>query len=374
MADKTVKEFEVHPYVQFMMDHYSPYRKWIESEGIPIVSGSYVADVRTVELGDWKRRGGKGAFLSFSDQLVADGYVCEIPRGGNVKPQRQLYEEIVLIAAGRGATTIWVDGFPKRTFEWERGSVFAIPLNAWHQHFNASGTEPARYVALTSAPVAFELYRDPEFIFGTSYMFQDRFNPDEEDFFTKQGKYHNEYYGGILHSNFIADIRKINLVPREKRGKGTRNMYIHMAGSAMLAHVSQFPVGRYKKAHRHGADFHVTCIAGTGYSLLWYEGDQDFVRVDWKHGVVFAPPDGMYHQHFNTSSEPARYLAIALGGLRYPLLAEKRAVFSGMDVNVRDGGAQIEYEDQDPRIHRIYLEELKKNRVQSDMGGFIDEK
>ncbi len=27
-----------------------------------------------------------------------------------------------------------------------------------------------------------------------------------------------------LHSNFIPDIRKINLVPREKRGKGTRNM------------------------------------------------------------------------------------------------------------------------------------------------------
>ena len=54
MASKAVKEFEVHPYVQFMMDKYSPYRKWIESEGIPIVSGSYVADVRTLELGDRK--------------------------------------------------------------------------------------------------------------------------------------------------------------------------------------------------------------------------------------------------------------------------------------------------------------------------------
>ena len=41
-----VKEFEVHPYVQFMMDKYSPYKKWIESEGIPIIGGAFVQDVR----------------------------------------------------------------------------------------------------------------------------------------------------------------------------------------------------------------------------------------------------------------------------------------------------------------------------------------
>ena len=37
-----VKEFEVHPYVQFMMDKYSPYKKWIESEGVPIIGGAFV--------------------------------------------------------------------------------------------------------------------------------------------------------------------------------------------------------------------------------------------------------------------------------------------------------------------------------------------
>ena len=78
-------------------------------------------------------------------------------------------------------------------------------------------------------------------------MFKDRFDPGDPEFFSKDGKYFTEYYGGILHSNFIPDIGKINLVPREKRGKGTRNMYVDMSGSAMLAHVSQFPVGRYKK-------------------------------------------------------------------------------------------------------------------------------
>ncbi|HEX9144996.1 MAG TPA: cupin domain-containing protein, partial [Candidatus Binatia bacterium] len=225
-----VKEFEVHPYVQFMIDKYSPYKKWIESEGVPIIGGAFVRDVRTEKLDYWKRKDCYGAICTFSDQMVADAYIAEIAPGKSTAPQRQLYEEIVTVAAGRGATSVWYDGTAKRTFEWERGSTFAIPLNAWHQHFNASGTEPCRYFALTSQPVAFELYRDPEFIYNTSYMFKDRFDPGDAEFFSKEGKYFTEYYGGILHSNFIPDIRKINLVPREKRGKGTRNMYIHMSG------------------------------------------------------------------------------------------------------------------------------------------------
>ena len=82
--------------------------------------------------------------------------------------------------------------------------------------------------------------------------------------------------------------------------------------------------------------------------------------------------DGFEFVEF-TSPDPARYLAIAFGGLRYPMTEAKRRVFMGMDVNVRDGGAQIEYEDQEPRIHKIYLDELAKNGAQSTMGAFIDE-
>ena len=76
-----VKEFEVHPYVQFMMDKYSPYKKWIESEGVRILGGEFVQDVRTQELGHWERKGCKGAICTFSDQMVADGYICEIDPG-----------------------------------------------------------------------------------------------------------------------------------------------------------------------------------------------------------------------------------------------------------------------------------------------------
>jgi gentisate 1,2-dioxygenase len=82
--------------------------------------------------------------------MMADAYIAAIDPGKSTAPQRQLYEEIVTIAAGRGATSVWYDGTAaKRTFEWERGSTFAIPLNAWHQHFHA--TDPPGLRARTAA-------------------------------------------------------------------------------------------------------------------------------------------------------------------------------------------------------------------------------
>jgi gentisate 1,2-dioxygenase len=133
-------------------------------------------------------------------------------------------------------------------------------------------------------------------------------------------------------------------------------------------------VGTYKKGHKHGADFHVFSVHGTGYSLLWYDMDEKIERVDWEHGVVFAPPDGMFHQHFNTAPKPARYLAIALGSMRYPFVESKRKLFGGgVDTSVEQGGNQIEYENQDARIHGIYLAELAKNGVESNMGEIFDE-
>jgi hypothetical protein len=42
-------------------------------------------------------------------------------------------------------------------------------------------------------------------------------------------------------------------------------------------------------------------------------------------------------------------------------------------VSIKEGGAQIEYADQDPRIHALWLAELRKTGVKSQMGAFFDE-
>ena len=55
----------------------------------------------------------------------------------------------------------------------------------------------------------------------------------------------------------------------------------------------------------------------------------------------------------------------------------KRAVWvrntNRMDVDVNKGGSQVEYKDQDPRIHEMFLDAMKKAGAESGMGQFIDE-
>jgi hypothetical protein len=82
----------------------------------------------------------------------------------------------------------------------------------------------------------------------------------------------------------------------------------------------------------------------------------------------------MYHQHFNTGPDRARYWACSLGSRRYPFLSLRKKSADGMGtVSVQKGGRQIEFEDQDPRVHKKWLEEIAKQGVKSEMGDIFDE-
>jgi hypothetical protein len=82
----------------------------------------------------------------------------------------------------------------------------------------------------------------------------------------------------------------------------------------------------------------------------------------------------MFHQHFNTCGEPARYLACSLGSRRYPFISlRKVSAQGGGSTSIQDGGRQIEYLDQDPRLHRKWLEAIKENGIESLMGDIFDE-
>jgi hypothetical protein len=67
-------------------------------------------------------------------------------------------------------------------------------------------------------------------------------------------------------------------------------------------------------------------------------------------------------------------VACSLGSRRYPFIALRRRSAEGAGaVSVAKGGRQIEYEDQDPRVHRKFLEELSRAGVASQMGDIFDE-
>ena len=349
-----------------------PYGDWASGEGVPVVE-DFGVDLLAVETKPWPRLGCGGAIVHLKGRgdFVAV-FLHDLAPGAKAAPQHHLYEEVVYVLEGHGSTTVEAHDGAKHSFEWGPKSLFALPLNARYRHFNASGRERARLAVTNDLPLMLNLFHNDDFIFDNPSRFPER--DGAARYFSGEGEFIPMRPGRHMwETNFVPDLSAFELKAWEKRGAGSSNMKFILADGTMHAHSSEMSVGTYKKAHRHGPDFHVYSVTGKGYSLLWYEGDAEFVRVDWRHGVVFAPPDMMYHQHFNTAPEPSRYLAVALGSMRYPFTAEKRNLATGVDIDVRDGGRQIEYENQDPRIHRIYLEELRRSGVESHMGAYIDE-
>src|SRR5437879_173998 len=347
------------------------YLDFIHAEGIPIAEG-FGLDLLWLDTRPWPRMGpvnGAYALTSGRGDFI-DMYVLDLPPARATDPQKHLYEEVVYVLDGRGSTSIEASDGSRHSFEWGPKSLFALPLNARYQHFNSSGQRAARLAGVTNLPMVLNAFHNQDFIFGNQFEFPDR--QGEERYFKGDGTFLQTRPGRHMwETNFVPDLSTFKRWEWKERGAGGSNIMFVLANGTMHAHMSEMPVGTYKKAHRHGSDFHVFAVTGHGYSIYWYEGDADFQRFDWQHGAVFAPADRMFHQHFNTSTEPARYLAVAFGGLRYPFAEDKKKTFLGMDVSMKDGGRQVEYEDQDPRIHGTYVAELAKNGIAPGMDQFL---
>jgi Cupin domain len=307
-------------------------------------------------------------------------FLFEIPPGGSTLPQRHLYEDVICVLEGTGSTQVEFADGRKKSFEWGPRSLFAIPLNAKHRHFNGSGRERALLVSTTDLPLVMNTFHDERFVFDTDFEFVAR--TGKNAYFAGEGDLITVRPGNHMwETNFVPDLAGIELKSWGDRGAGGTNIMFVLADGTMHAHISEMPVGTYKKGHRHGPGFHVMCVTGHGYSLLWYDDQQDFQRLDWHYGVVFPPADQQFHQHFNASQFPARYLATGVGGLRYPLTLQQRRSLLGVkpgekgavSLSLKEGGDQIEYEDQDKRIHPIWLEEMKKNGVTPRMAKYFPE-
>jgi hypothetical protein len=220
---------------------------------------------------------------------------------------------------------------------------------------------------VTSAPPMINFFRNLDFVLNNPFPFDDRFNADPADFSGK-GESYKIKDRPIWDTNFIPDVRSLPLQSWEKRGAGGSNIMIELSDNSMGAHISQFPVGTYKKAHRHGPGAHVIIIGGQGYSLMWPEGSPP-ERFDWHDGSVIVPPERWFHQHFNTGANPARYLALRAGGRKFPRPWGQKAY--AVDESVKGGGDQIEYEDEDPQIRRMFERELAQQGVVCGMDAVI---
>jgi len=360
-----VKE-EMREMVREVQEWRSPYEEWKDSQGIPTVRGLWVPNVFTAELTPWPQRNGSGLFVNLDGTGgFNDTYIFELEAKQSSVPIKHIYEETVFILGGQGTTTVWIDENKKQTFEWKKYSYFAIPPNAWYQHHNLSSTEPARYIAMTAAPRVIDTFKNNEFVFNNPFVFADRFN-GEDGYFQEKPKQQGR---GAWNTNFVADVMESSVRrPYAEQGGGWQRAIggfgsaYNMVNSTVHSHSSGWAIGTYKKAHRHGPGIHVLILKGEGYSLLWYEG-QPKERVDWGPGSMFVPPEMMFHQHFNTSTEPVLFLAIGWGTDK-PKMGGKQYVY----ISTTLGGDQFEWDEEDPAIHREYEAALKAKGIDCTMG------
>ena len=359
------------------------YEIWLKQEGIPVVEGYGVEDVTQLPLKPWPRTGGRGAYIDLKGMEGFTGmYVGEIPPGGALNPENHLYEELIYILQGMGSTELWSAGDEKRKmhFEWQQGSLFAIPLNTRHRLINGS-RDPAYFLAVTSAPLMIDLLHNVPFVMGSDYKFDDRFDGESNYFVPTNSR---REIGGFINweTNFIADARGALVDPSEAKGFGVKITSFDMGGSTLVGHIAEWPVGRYHKAHFHQGGAILLILRSQGYTLMWppeaglrpyLNGNGDkVVRVNWREGSVFSPPSGWFHQHFNTGKEQARQLAFRYSGQsgKYLLGCWRAINKEGVRTSTRDGGTLIEYEDEDPQLRRDFAAAIGKAGVKMEMPEF----
>ncbi|HLY67925.1 MAG TPA: cupin domain-containing protein, partial [Chloroflexota bacterium] len=349
-------------------------------QGVPIIEGFGVEDVKTVPLAPWPRVGGKGAFVQlYGMEGVTGMYLVEIPAGGSLEPEKHLYEEELVVLKGNGLTEVWQDGGRKQLFEWGEGSVFAPPGNTWHRLINGTN-EPARLMGVTTAPLLMDLLHNTDFIFNCEHQFPERFSGEDGYFAAGDKRYQSgRFHSNLWETNFIPDVRQASIDAHEVKGSGVHITVFEMAGNSLIGHMSEWPEGRYHKAHYHGPGAILYILSSEGYVLIWpkdagvrpYENGrgEDVVEFHWKPGSIYCPPSGWFHQHLNTGPEPARQLALRFGSRHHPVEFElaMRRQEEGVLCSIREGGTLIEYDDEDPEIRRRFEAALKAKGIESQM-------
>src|SRR6266540_2209179 len=81
----------------------SAYLDWVKSTELPVYTGYFVDDIRTIELKPWEERGLNAAILQMAGQEgVSEVRVSELPAAKSSTPFRWGLDEIVYVADGRG--------------------------------------------------------------------------------------------------------------------------------------------------------------------------------------------------------------------------------------------------------------------------------
>ena len=87
------------------------YEEWRKREGVPLVGGVYIKDMKAVEVGPWPRKGDgvNGALCYLDGDDEGDEHIVELPPGSSTAPLRHMYTEATYVVSGHGSTSVWRD-------------------------------------------------------------------------------------------------------------------------------------------------------------------------------------------------------------------------------------------------------------------------
>ena len=123
------------------------------------------------------------------------------------------------------------------------------------------------YFAVTSAPLYINLFHNwilfsiIDLLFGTASMLATmNFQPTRQNWGPRNTMI-----------NPIDNVKTVDLISWKPRAPAVSTCISISRSQSMAVHISEFPVGSYKKAHRHGTGA-LTILNGQGYTVLWRQG------------------------------------------------------------------------------------------------------
>ena len=287
-----------YPFVNISISDRRPTTYLQAKEGIPIVKGNVVA------MSGPETRHDGNAWARWAAISIFPISNRPTPMCARLLPAARrcrngiCFEEIIYVAKGRGATSVWQEDGGKVTFEWAQGAIFAIPLNASYIHFNGSRDEPVRLFAGTTCPRMINIFHNEDFIFRNPFNFRDRFHEGDE-FCATTSTWQSATGKPIwcrTSINFALDDFPM-------KGKGVKHMRFTspIPPTAVTSRSFRRAAAAPFIATARGAVIIIT--QGEGYVVLWKDGEER--QLDrFKVGTVYSPDDLMWHGHFNTGRVP----------------------------------------------------------------------
>lgn len=278
-----------------------------EARQFLIIEGVIARDVASFPLAPRPKRNSRAAaFDALGGNTTLGIHLTEVPPGGEKRGHRHLDEATFYIVDGRGWTELRQDDrAPAQRVDWQTGDVVVIPANAWHQHFNADPSRPARQLAFKNTRLLRKLFHSREFVYANDFRFLDRY-ADEPDYWTRREPANH----GRIRVNYLPAVVEEPVEPDPEAGIGVAMARFAMGGHRTLEHILvEVGLGGHVREHRPLAEEAMLILRGAGRTILRAEDGRQ-ATVTWRAGDLLAPPFWVWRRHEPVGPEPVRYFLV----------------------------------------------------------------